>query len=301
MIKRTVILLVAWMSIFALHATNQVSIEGASGAVGSTADIIVSLHNDSPDIAAAEIRIPFPDGVAPITGSLIKNESRLPDHSITADMKDGSYVIVVYNTSLSSIGKGDGELCRFKIELGENPGNFNLTPSVKLSDRSGVMVSSSVSGGILTILGAKLEIDSPQLVDFGRVPIRSTQIMEIPMRNAGTTPLEISGFDSAVDGLSASFSPNILDAGASGIMTLQYTPTVRSKEVQGRISVKSNSAGSEPFLVINSQPFSVNELHIENADGISDEEVMVSVKVNNMEPIVGAEFTVALPEALEYV
>ncbi|MDE6650562.1 MAG: Ig-like domain-containing protein, partial [Muribaculaceae bacterium] len=301
MLKRIIILLVAWMGIFVLHATNHVSIESVSGAVGSTADIIVSLKNDSPDIAAAEIRIPFPDGVVPINGSLIKNESRLPNHNITADMKNGSYVMVVYNTSLSSISKGDGELCRFKIELGDNPGNFDINPAVKLSDKAGSVVSSSVSGGTLTILGAKLEIDSQQLVDFRRVPIRSTQTREIPIRNIGTTPLEISGFDSAVDGLSASFSPNKLEAGQQGIMTLEYTPTVRSKEVQGRIYVNSNSAGSAPYLVITSQPFSVNELHIGNAEGISDEEVTVSVKVNNMEPIVGAEFTLKLPDALEYV
>lgn len=71
--------------------------------------------------------------------------------------------------------------------------------------------------------------------------------------------------------------------------------------ISGRFTVLSNSVGRAPFVRVTSVPFSVNEIHVGNAEGMSDGEVTVAVNMNNMEPITGAEVTFLLPEALEYV
>ena len=50
-----------------------------------------------------------------------------------------------------------------------------------------------------------------------------------------------------------------------------------------------------------SKPFSVNELHVQRAQGIANEEVEVQLTVNNMEPLVGMQCTFSLPQQLVYV
>ena len=48
-------------------------------------------------------------------------------------------------------------------------------------------------------------------------------------------------------------------------------------------------------------PFSVNELRMQAASGISDDTVTVRVRMNNMESIVGAQFSLKMPTALEFI
>ena len=48
-------------------------------------------------------------------------------------------------------------------------------------------------------------------------------------------------------------------------------------------------------------PFAVNELHVENAEGMADSIVTVALRMNNMDDITGFQFDFNMPDQLEYV
>ena len=288
-----------WMGLATIHAANTVTVEGAQGSPGQQVAIKVLMTTGAADVTAAEIRVPLPEEVLPIDGSLTLNGTRVPEHSVTADMNGREYVIVLFNTSLKTIPAGEGELLTFNVDLGDNPGHFDLTPRVKLSGTNGTALSTNVSGGILSVLAPRMELNT-LAVDFGRVPIQSEVLRDVEIRNIGTTALTVSDYTTGVEGLTAVF-PGTIEAGKSGYAKLHYCPTVRCKGIDDRITPISNGVGRSQFIRIQSVPFSVNELHIGDAVGICDGEVNISVTMNNMEPIVGAEFTIQLPDELDFI
>ena len=285
--------------LMALNAENVVTVTGSDGAPGQQATIAVALKTDAADVVAAEIRVPLPEGVEPVEGSLVLDKGRVPDHSVTADMNGRDYVIVLFNTSLKAIPAGDGNLLSFKVALGENPGHYDLSPKVKLSSRSGSGITSRTTGNTLSVLAPRMELGTVS-VDFGRVAIRSEVVQQVEVRNSGTTPLEITDYTTGVEGLTA-VMPRSIGEGESSWIELHYSPTVRSAGVDDRFLPVSNGVGRSQFVRIQSVPFSVNEVHVGSATGVSDDEVTVSVSMNNMEPITGVDFSVALPDELEFV
>lgn len=298
MVRRLISTVVAWMSLLALHAANTVEVGSAEGKVGDDISLTVNIDVTSSDVVAAEIHIPLPDGVTPKSCEMFDN--RFPNHSLVANLNNGKYVIVLFNTALKPLPVGSGKALEVKLSLGENPGIFNLTPTVKLSDANSNQIECSATGGSLTILGARLNLGAVS-VDFGRVAIRSTATKQVTATNTGTTTLTFGKITTTVPGLTVTPEMESLEPGETTNLLLNYAPTVRAAKIDGRFTVNSNSVGKAPFTKVYSIPFSVNELHIGNAQGISDSEVTVAVTMNNMEPIVGAEFSLTLPNTLDFV
>ncbi len=301
MIRRIIAILLAWScGLTALLAANVVTVKGASGDVGTQVEISVELTTDANDVVAAEIRIPMPSYVTPVEGSCLKVDSRLPSHTVTGDLNGNEYVIVIFNSNLATIPAGSGKALSFKLNLGENPVISDLKPRVKFSDALGKTLQASASGETLTILGAKLELSETD-IDFGRVPIRGKYTKTVTATNTGTSNLNLTEFTTDVPGLTVTSDSQSLPPNGSSKLTLDYQPTERSASIAGRFTAVSNSVGRAPFVRVTSVPFSVNELHVGSAEGISDSEQIISVAMNNMEPIVGAEVSFQLPEGLEYV
>ena len=81
---------------------------------------------------------------------------------------------------------------------------------------------------------------------------------------------------------------------------MTYTPTERG-EVERQLRIETNSAIRNRAIRLKAQPYAVNELHISNAFGISDEEVTISMRMNNMDDISGYQLDFNLPNSLQYV
>lgn len=169
-----------------------------------------------------------------------------------------------------------------------------------MSDTSGRLLQSNAKGEDLTILGAKLELSETD-IDFGRVPVRGTYTKTVTATNTGTSTLNFSEFTTDVPGLTVTSDSQSVEPNGSTTLTLDYEPSERAASIAGRFTAMSNSVGRAPFVRVTSIPFSVNELHVGSAEGISDSEVTIAVNMTNMEPIVGAEVSFNLPEGLEYV
>ena len=155
MLFRLLMLIVAYGAASALYAGNVVSVTGGSGAVGSQVTLSVGLQTDGNDAVAAEIHIPLPDAVTS-AGECVVNTTRLPAHLVKVEARDGEYVIVIFDLAATPFTAGKGEAVRFTLNIGENPGVFDLTPTVKLSNAAGQAVDASAVGESLTVLGARL-------------------------------------------------------------------------------------------------------------------------------------------------
>ncbi len=296
--RKTCIIL-ALLSLVLTMQANNISLTAMSGVVGSEVTLSAAFTMTEP-VTAMEIHIPLTEHITLVDGSAVLAANRITDHTISAAVVDNLLKVYIYSLSLTPIQGTAGELFSLRLLLGDEPAVYTLTPTVMMSNASGAAVAGTGTGTQLTLQAPKIAIVTEQ-IDFGRVPIRSTYTKTITLRNVGTTDLTIADLvpDTAV--LSVSPTTAMIAAGSSQNFTLTYAPTVRGTLAK-RITVLSDAVNSaRQYVNIRATPFSVNELHVPNLSGISDSIVTVSLKMNNMEPIVAAQVSFKMPAQLEYV
>lgn len=281
------------------QAVNTVTLTSVQGRPGDEVEIAVNLSNND-EVTAFEIQVPLGEVLSYVDGSVILNAERSDGHSITAVEKDNKLKIVIYGVSLNALKGSDGEVCRFKLKLGKEPADYALVPEVVMSSPTGSLLTVSVENGTVTLLSPKIEIITSE-IDYGRVPIRSSYTQTLTICNSGNEPLEIT--DIAFDRSDLKATPGVctIAAGSTEDVVVTYSPMQRG-DITSSVTVSSNAINPKAGeAVIKALPFSVNELHVQHAEGISDEDVTVVLKMNNMEPIAGAQCAIKLPEQLIYV
>lgn len=280
------------------RAGNVVSISSGQGHPGEEVTIEVSLANDDA-VSAAEIVIPLGGGITLVNGSATLS-NRSNGHNISAAMAGTDLRIYIYSMSLTTLNGNSGVLCSFSLKMGDVPGTYNLTPSVVLSDAAGQQLTSSTQGGQVTLLAPDLELVTTS-VDFGRVPIRGTYTKNVQVRNIGNEPCTISEVQFDDTDFSVDNLPITVNAGSTQNVTVTYRPVERSPGVKSWMTIISDAMSGKKKLYVNAIPFSVNELRVQRATGIANTEAEVSIKVNNMEPLVGMQCSFTLPQQLNYV
>lgn len=286
----------AWLTAM---AGNTITLTSVLGHPSDEVEVAVLLTNDA-EVTALEVLIPLGDMLRYVDGSVVINAERANGHIISAAEQDGKLNICIYSLGLTSLKGAEGEVCRFKLKLGKEPATYTLTPEVVMSDARGDAIVCNVASGAVTLLAPKIEV-STSTIDYGRVPIRSSYTKTMTVRNCGNEPLEITdiAFDNA--DLSASSVPCIIAAGSTKSITLTYAPLQRGT-VTSNVTISSNAINPKAGkAIVKAQPYSVNELHVQRAEGVSDEEVTIVLKMNNMEPIAGAQCSFTLPDQLVYV
>ena len=280
-------------------AANTVTLTSVQGHPGDEVEVTVTLTGESA-VTAIELLVPLGDMLRYVDGSAVLSTERADGHTLTAAEQDGKLSMVIFSPTLAPLKGVDGELCRFKVKLGKEPADYTLTPSVVMSDANGNALTCSVESGVVTLLSPKIEVTTPT-IDYGRVPICSEYTHTLSVYNSGNEPLEIMGIAFDNSDLSASPVPCTIAAGSTQDFTLTYAPLQRGT-VTSNVTITSNAINPKAGkAVVTAQPFSVNELHVQHTEGVSGEEVTVVLKMNNMEPIAGAQCEFTLPEALKYV
>ena len=280
-------------------AGNTITLISTEGHPNDEVEVAVLFTNDA-EVTALEVLIPLGDMLRYVDGSVVINAERANGHIISAAEQDGKLNVCIYSLGLTSLKGAEGEVCRFKLKLGKEPATYALTPEVVMSDISGNAIACNVASGAVTLLSPKIEVTT-STIDYGRVPIRSSYTKTMTIRNCGNEPLEITdiAFDNA--DLSASSVPCTIAAGSTKSITLTYAPLQRGM-VTSNVTISSNAINPKAGkAIVKAQPYSVNELHVQRAEGVSDEEVTIVLKMNNMEPIAGAQCEFTLPDALKYV
>ena len=280
-------------------ANNTIGVSSTQGHPGDEVDVKVTLSgNETP--TAVEVQIALDKALQYVEGSATLNAERSNGHSLTAAAKDGQLSIVIYSPTLARLQGTSGELCSFRLKLGKEPASYTLNPTVLMSDGKGNTIQATASAGTVTLLSPKIEVVTPT-IDFGHIPIRQAYTQYLGLRNTGNEPLVVSAITTDRTDLAVKEQNHTVEPGSTKQVELTYSPTVRGA-METIVSIASNAVNPRAGTTkVVADPFSVNELHVQRAEGVSDEEVTVVLKMNNMEPIAGAQCSFDLPDELVYV
>lgn len=297
--KQYILNLLLWLGIaMPAFADNIVTVSSAEGRPGEEVEVTVSLTNTDP-VMAAEVVIPLSENLRYVAGSATLNAARANGHQLSAASVDVALRLYIYDFDSKALTGSDGTLVTFRLLLGKHPERFALTPQVILSNAMGQALSATPRTGTVTILTPELTITTPQ-IDFGHISIRSTYTRTLTLKNTGTDVLTVTGVTFDAPELSASETAFTITPGATKSLTVTFAP-MNYGAISRKATIMSDASNGRQTASVIADPYSVNELHVSDATGISDSEVTLSLTMNNMEPIVAAQCTFTLPDALHYV
>ena len=295
--KKIILTILLVTGILGARADNVLSLSTASGHPNDEVTVSVSLANTDA-VSALEVVLPL-ENMTLVEGSATLSE-RSNGHVISATMVGSEVRLYIYSIGLTTFTGNEGEVCSFNLKLGKVPATYTLTPSVILSDAAGQQLPCSVNAGAVTLLSPDLTVVTTS-VKFGRVAIRGTYTKTVQIRNSGNEPLELAGITFDNEDFSATPQQATIAPGASQSITVTYAPIERNADLHAVMTIASNAVSGTKTVPISAIPFSVNELHVQRAQGIANQEVEVQLTVNNMEPLVGMQCTFTLPQQLVYV
>ena len=279
-------------------ASNTLTLSSVSGTPQTEVEVVVSLDNTDA-ITALEMVLPLGEHLSYVNGSATLATTRSNGHQLSAAQVGQELRIYVYSFSQNALNGNTGELLTFRLQLGNEPADYALTPTVVLSNAQGTSLAGSVQTGVVTIQAPKLQIVNPQ-IDYGHIPIRATYTQSLQLRNVGNLPVVIENITTTDPLFVPKQTALTIEAGQTVSATIEYAPIERGA-VTHAVMVTSNAINGEQVATIMADPFSVNELHVGTASGIADSVVTISLTMNNMEPIVAIQCAFKLPKQLEYV
>ena len=280
-------------------ADNKVTLSTGTAVPGQEVTIEVSLAN-SDAVSALQLSIPLDENLTYVANS-IQGTTRLSSHQVSAGVKDGELNIMVYSETMANISGNSGAIASFRLLLGDMPGNFALTPSkLLMTDSQKNPLTGSQENGSVTVSTAKAQYNT-QIITFGRVPIKGSNGRSLQISNIGNEKLTISGVTFADTEFSTSATfPIEVAAGSSTYMQIDCKPTKRGN-LDSKMEVTCNGSSKQNTILLKAEPFAVNELHIDDVAGTSDEEVTINLRMNNQDPILGFHLEFQMPDALKYV
>lgn len=270
------------------RADNIVKISSAQGSAGDEVTINVSLDN-SDAVSSLQLSIPLDENLS-LVGNSGQLNSRCANHSISVGVKDGDLSIMIFSLSMAEISGNSGEVASFKLKLGKSPTNITLQPSkMVLTGSDGNTVAGSCESGSVSIL-CPLAQYGAETIDFGRVPINGSYIKNLTVNNTGNADLVITGLQFTDNNTFSSTTvfPLTVSVGSSTQLNITYAPILRGT-MEEWVKVLCNSASKQNSIKLKALPYAVNELHIQPASGISDEEVTIQMTMNNMDAITGVQ------------
>lgn len=280
-------------------ADNNITLSSVEGAAGTEVTVSVSMTNTDA-VSALQLSIPLDDNLTFVQNSQ-KAGSRLSGHSLSAGVKDGVLNLMVYSATMVAISGNEGEVCSFKLQLGNNPGTISFTPSKSaLTGTNGNSLAVSVTAGSVLIRGAKVKIGNNTL-DFGRVAINGSSQKSVRVDNVGNETLAISDISFSSSEFSTTTTlPLTINAGSSKSVYVYCKPT-KSDILDEEMTLTSNSISGNSIIRLTATPYGVNELRLESVSGMTGEEVTVPVTMNNIDAITGLQMEIKIPSELEYV
>lgn len=300
MMKKIFLILFLAIAGFVAQAGNMVTVSQTEGHPGDVVTVAVNVQNID-IITGMQITIPLDKFLSYEAGSASLTE-RSDGLQVSANASDGELHIVVFGFGKDEqISAGDGTVVTFKLKLNWAPNVYPLTPKVLLSDADGNPLDFTTTDGSVTILTPQIATPD-KVVDWGRVAItRGPYTRSVTIQNTGTEPLHISNITFDNEDFSVAEPQLTIAAGDSKSLPIAYAPVQYAWSLTAHMTIESDAINGKKEVTLTAIPYSVNELHLGEASGICDEIVEVPITVNNMEPLVGVQFDIALPDELKYV
>lgn len=294
--KPTAFVVLAVLLLISAHTLAQpaVRLSSASGHPGDEVELTIQTQGLA-QATAIQMNITLPQTLNYVENSaVLSKEVTTNNHQLQVTQTDNQLKIYVYSLQLDALKDAQGELLSFRLLMGKEPGAYQLTPSIVLSNAQGKNIPASVTSGTVTLLSPSIQLSTKD-IDFGRVPIKSTYTRTIVANNTGNEPLTLTSADCNISELSVTGLPCTIQPGNRQELSISYTPMKAAQE-DATIKIASNAANGIQIIHIKARPYSVNELIVKTTNFPN-----VSVEMSNMEPIVAVQCTFELPEALLFV
>ncbi len=244
----------------------------------------------------------------PANAFTVDEEHELTDRTegftlIVNRIDDNTVRTLLYNTGEGVISSGEGAILSINVSSKTLPGNYSVSASnLVISNSDGSSAEGSFSSFNLTVLGAILQVNSSS-IDFGRVPLGGSKSLSLSLSNIGTSDLVISDTDAAAPFSIETGLPLTINAGQSSSISVSLSTT---SKYDNQISLGYTSNDNDPLRkiqksIVKANVYAVNELHVENAEGVGKTSIEVPVSVNNMEPFNAFQFDLILPNNFSYV
>jgi hypothetical protein len=129
-----------------------------------------------------------------------------------------------------------------------------------------------------------------------------SSIRTITITNYGNQPLSITGFRSTQPEIYFMDSnQTVIAAGESQISVVRFQPSIKGNK-SGVLRITSNDPDDTLKIVQTSaHAYAVNEIRVGSAFARSGYTVQLRISINNMEPFVAFEFTLALPSVMKFI
>lgn len=289
----------AWFAIisFPIAAAIQVTLTPAVGEPQQAVEVKVTLTNEEV-LSGLQLLFEVPEGSG-LTLTQAQALGRAAHFSAKAGIRDGRASVMLFQTNGSTIAKGSGEVARFTVQFSDRPVRASLPVTVKATNAAGQALSCPAANLQVTCHQAQAEYTT-RTIDFGRVALRTQPVQYLSVQNVGTAPLVIRSAACSLPEFKVLNLPLTIAPHESGTLEVQFQPTERGEQT-AELDLVCNSPTTSNKIYLKAQPYAVNEIHIGNAQGTSDEIVTLQVSMNNMDPINGFTLEMEMPEALEYV
>lgn len=300
--RRLFIILLSALPLLA-SATNTLSLSASSGHPGETLTVSVSLANDEA-VTALQAAIPLGANLRYVENSSVLSSTRANGHSLVAAAVNDTLRVTIFSLTQAALNGNEGELFTFQVKLGIEPATYPLKAETVMTGTNGQALESNTVNGSLTLLSPKIEVVTKSL-DYGHIPIRANYTKTLQVRNTGNEPLHISNILFSASEFSVSETEYTIAAGQTQNIVITFAPTVHGA-ISEKVRLRSDAINDPDVYGANvgqliADPFSVNELRVQPASGISDDTVTVRVRMNNMEPIVGTQVSFKMPKQLVFV
>ena len=286
-----------------VSATNTLSFSPVDGHPGDILDVVVMLEN-SDAVTALQVDIPLNTNLQYIDGSATLDSYRNNGHQLVAHAANDTLHVTIFSLSQAALNGEDGDVFTFSVRLGNEPATYPLTAELTLAGANSQQLTANVEPSSLTLLSPKIEVVTKSL-DYGHIPIRATYTRSLQVRNTGNEPLHISDILFSAPEFSVTETEFTIEAGQTQNIVITFAPMLHGA-ISENVRLRSDAVNDPDVYGANicqliADPFSVNELRMQAAAGISDDTVTVRVRMNNMESIVGAQFSLKMPKALEFI
>ena len=283
-------------------ADNTLTIVSTQSNVNDTAVISITMENDSA-IVAFQLDIPLDNQLTYIDTSAFLNTARITDHVLKAKVLDGDTLrIFGYSNSNAPFIGNSGTIVTFKLHTGTIPGNYQLIMHNPVTgDTSSANLITGHTDGAVTILGPNISLSADTL-NFWRVPLLDSADRYLTINNLGNQTLDIQSisFDtlyfSVVGNATFSVSP-----GQSHQLTVRFKPIIKGTFNNSMTIVSNDYDEPSSQTGLKAVAYPVNELHTGSLSVYSGDYAVLNFTMNNMEPIVGVQFDLTLPEPVTFL
>jgi hypothetical protein len=299
MTKYIIILFLLLVS--AAAGQNTIWIDTVQSGPWQSVQFSVEIDNTQPFVAF-QFDVKLPDVLTYTTGSA-QLTTRGNGHQLAVTLLDQSTLrIICYSLTLSPFLENNGTVLTFNAVANAKPGTFSLSfvnPVLGDSSENNILTGSRSGQYILLAPDIKLDVDS---LNFGSVPLMQSSVRTIVITNEGNQPLSISGIHSTHPEIYFMDSNlTVIGAGEAIQREVRFQPIVKGVK-SGILQITSNDP-DDTLQIIHTfaHAYAVNEVRVGSAFARSGYTVQLRIRINNMEPFVAFEVTLALPSVMKFV